>query len=307
MLQEILKKIKNSLLIQETIRELTDTILEDRHIADLVTQSANSIGDFLIDTIEKAPYGISVQKGASMKHGKVITSFLEKKIVIQWTYKRYFDAKFNTNNEKSWFMVDTRTNTIIAYIIGIGNYIDPKPIYQGIQHELSHFYERTKLNKPYKTQKWYDTAQHIQRTSHVFLERVVANVIYIASRCEQTAYTNGAYQYLIKSDDYPNKFRNVIQETPLFKWLLEMKHCYEQLQKADWQQEANKRILEQYEGLTMKYLLFICQRAIKTLTWKIGRVMSKAIDDTIKDGRYQEVEQTPLTIEQYRQLRSQQL
>ena len=109
-------------------------------------------------------------------------------------------------------------------------------------------------------------------------EGIIANIIYINHKFEQRAFGNGAYQYMMKSNDYNNNFDNAIKDTQLFKWLTHIKNDYVFIKNTPQGHPLLKAALKPY-NITYDKLLEITEETIDNLIRMLGRIKSKALDD----------------------------
>ena len=103
-------------------------------------------------------------------------------------------------------------------------------------------------------------------------------IIYINHKFEQRAFGNGAYQYMMKSNDYNNNFDNAIKDTQLFKWLTQIKNDYVFIKNTPQGHPLLKAALKPY-NITYDKLLEITEETIDNLIRMLGRIKSKALDD----------------------------
>ena len=126
-------------------------------------------------------------------------------------------------------------------------------------------------------------------------EGIIASIMYINHKFEQRAFGNGAYQYMMKSNDYNNNFDNVIKDTQLFKWLTQIKNDYTFIKNTPQKHPLLKAALKPY-NITYDKLLKITEETIGDLIKMLGRIKSKALDDYREQNEIHSM-QRPITKE----------
>lgn len=278
-LGEIYHNIKIDRLIDESIKEIDEVIVEERTVNDEVTTMTSILCDKLKQDISNSKSLPINEEGVNFKKGITKENIFGVDITVDWRYYNIFMEKGIKYNHNSSYNINITNKTIYASITAINGKIDDKVMFEGMQHELQHLFERKKRDKPYGDERLYNFISNKMNNALTNYERAVAYVLYLFRNYEQRAFANGAYQYMIKSNDYANNFKNSLKETQLFKWYVGIKECLELFEDTDENHPLFKAAMHQYSNLNKNKLLKITKNTIEELRYLIGRILSKVIDD----------------------------
>ena len=247
---EILDSIDKESIIDESVEEINQFIFEDRTIADEVKTITDIIGETFFEEIKK---------------------------ITSKPYKNEGDEGLHLN-KRDYINADIGRKRLNICLISIDKRFNKKAFYENLQHEISHFFERGKRGKPYHHLEKYNTSITKMNNALTDYEGIIASIIYINHKFEQRAFGNGAYQYMMKSNDYNNNFDNAIKDTQLFKWLTQIKNDYVFIKNTPQGHSLLKAALKPY-NITYDKLLKITEETIDNLIRMLGRIKSKALDD----------------------------
>lgn len=259
-----------------TAEIIYNLIEEDRSVSSIVTILSSKIFDIFkknVNINKKEPVVLNGRFRVS--YGRII-------ITVNWQFQNQLSSNSNYRC-RTHGSIDISTNNLFFSVKAINGLFDEKDAMETLQHELSHFFERLKRGKPYNDINNYKIAAKVLNTisteSNDIIVPIVANIIYLAHEFEQRAFANGAYQYLMRSQDYFNRFKKAIVKTRLFKHIEELKKELFYLEKIPATDENLVEALKPYKGLTKEKLLKICKNTINSLIYLLGRIWSKALDD----------------------------
>ena len=259
-------------------------ITEAMHIADTVRDISNNLLYNILYLIKHQPYIKSKKPDKPVKYG----AFKHKS-----EYGIAFDViwdfyNFRNQEEYQQFDVDTsckyypENNAIYIIVTAINNKFDEKSIGEDIQHEVAHmfeFYNRGEIGKMHENLESYDKAvDDLLTSASGTLKNDIATIIYLKNKAEQRAFANGAYQFLMRSDDYVHNFENAKKRTLLYTYVGQLKEVLNRLSGYKGTEPELLKSLERYK-ITFERLLKDAATVRKRLAWLLGRIVSKAIDD----------------------------
>lgn len=259
-------------------------ITEALHIADTVRSISNDLFYEILTLISVQPYMKPRTPNSPVKSGKfVYDSGYGIGFDVVWEY-----YNFRTQEEYMESTVDTNcrfypeSNVIFVGVAAVNNKINEKCLSEDIQHEVSHmfeFYNKGRIGLPYENPKIYDKAvEDLITSDNESLKNDIATITYMKSKAEQGAFANGAYQYLMNSDDYIHNFENAKKKTLLYRYAKEVRGAYERLSRYRGDEPELTKAIKPYKT-TLQRLLKDAMKVERRLAWLMGRVVSKAIND----------------------------
>ena len=282
-LENIYKNVKHSQLIEECIQEINNIVLEDRHINNEVIYITNLLLTYLEDEIKKAPSLPYNKDGVTYKKINFFQTIFGIRVNFKCDYFNIFMKSGADLNKRTVFDSQPDTKTIMATIVAVKGKIDEQEVSQGIQHEIEHLFERGKRGKPYGDEDLYKFAYKKMHNALTNYERAIAYIMYISRTYEQRAFVNGAYQYMMRSNDYQNNFDNALKETKLFQWYVGVKECLELIEETPKEHPLLRSGLKPYGGLSKNDIVELAKETIENMSYLIGRLKSKVIDDYNKE------------------------
>lgn len=278
---------------------------EAMSIADSVTAVATDIGNDLIDDMANAIEGEYFNGGV-----KRAGSFLYNKnglnVTIKWACYKYYDLPFGASKLEYVGETSLEENFMKFQVISYNGKLDYREFFDTIQHETTHYYEQKIWGRRYtKGNENYEIALKNARSADSDdVDRSVALIIYAKSYFEQRAYLNGAYQYMMNSDDYMSNFETAIKETSLYKLYKKVKDARKTI--CNYVKIYNKRnfkirFLDQkkYKGIETYDLVRMAKRTENGLLYALGRARMKAMNDyRTKHGI---LENTGIWFQEYKQ------
>lgn len=293
--------INNGAIIRAIDTSTNDALNESLTIASDVSRMCMTAGNQIIrDIAEIEPTlddeGKKIRKG-TYRYQDAFISF-----DIDWT------VRYTTSADKSLegysmggIKVDKRLITIT--IFAVNGTINEASLYETLQHEIFHLFEREKMQHDYLDREAYNHAYSIIRNREPddnSVETMANRIIYISFAFEQRAFTNGAYQVLMTGevDDYEEKFRSLIKKTKIYKWLVACRNYRQQISSLSENDKELSESLAEY-GLTKRDILERADIAIDSMERFIGRVRAKAVIDYRKlhnINEYIDVDPFPMTI-----------
>ena len=280
-------------------------INEAMSIADSVTAVATDIGNDLIDdmnnTIEGKYFDGGVERNGSFFYNKN-----GLKVAVKWTYYKYY--KSPSDAVKSQYTGETSMDeNYIKFVFHLYNgKLNYKEFYDTIQHEVTHYYEQMVWGRRFvKGDKNYEKAlENAKSADSTDIDRYVALIIYTKSYFEQRAYLNGAYRYMMDSDDYSSKFENSMKETSLYKLYESIKNA--RITIINYVKLYNKRNFKErfltkkgYKNIETYDLVRMAKRAENGLLYALGRARIKAISDYRMEHGV--LENTGIFLQEYKQ------
>lgn len=293
--------INNGAIIRAIDTSSNNALNESFTIASDVSRMCMTAGNQIIrDIAETEPTlddeGKKIRKG-TYRYQDAFISF-----DIDWT------VRYTTSADKSLegysmggIKVDKRLITIT--IFAVNGTINEASLYETLQHEIFHLFEREKMQHDYLDREAYNHAYSIIRNREPddnSVETMANRIIYISFAFEQRAFTNGAYQVLMTGevDDYEEKFRSLIKKTKIYKWLVACRNYRQQISSLSENDKELSESLAEY-GLTKRDILERADITIDSMERFIGRVRAKAMIDYRKlhnINEYIDVDPFPMTI-----------
>lgn len=259
-------------------------IIEAMHIADTVRDISNNLLYNILYLIKHQPYIKSTKPDKPVKYG----AFKHKS-----EYGIAFDVIwdfYNFRNQEEYQQSDVdasckyypENNVIYIIVVAVNNKFDEKSIGEDIQHEVAHmfeFYNREEIGKMHKNLESYDKAvDDLLTSASGTLKNDIATIIYLENKAEQRAFANGAYQFLMRSDDYVHNFENAKKRTLLYIYVGQLKEVLNRLSGYKGTEPELLKSLERYK-ITFERLVKDAATVRKRLAWLMGWIQSKAIDD----------------------------
>lgn len=271
-------------MAEEHIGNFDSLINEAMHVADVVRSISRRLFYKILTLIETQPYIRPKTINDPSKYG----AFLYKSSYgigfdVIWEYYVF-------RNQEEYLSSDVNpsckfypeNNAIYMVIVAINNKVDADRVAEAIQHEVSHmfeFYNMGEIGNHYANDKEYDTAvDDLLDSKPGTLKYDIAVIVYMRNKMEQRAFANGAYQFLMRSDDYIHNFKNVKQRTLLYRYAEEVKDAYDNLSKYKGNEAELLEFLMPYKT-TLEKLLKDAVVVRRRLAWLMGRIVSKAISD----------------------------
>lgn len=282
-LNEIRENSDCRLIVETMNNEICSAINEEHSIADIVTALTDAIGKDILDTALRSKSTPTQADCFTFKRGTVEDVYYNTGLKFDWYYYSFCDEiyKRQYNRKILTFGVNASKKTITVPIVAIKGKIDKRKFYEGLQHEIEHYYERLNRKfKQYSNYDMYNAAVNILEKPLTKYEYEVAFCVYMSAKFEQTAFANGLYQYLMKSD-YPNDLMNNLEGSVYYENLYELKRLRSKLDNYKLDHPLMKAAINRfsYYGLTYEKLLKMVDNTINAITHSIGRVVSKAKDD----------------------------
>lgn len=257
---------------RKNLTVVAECVNESLGIADDVKNITSKIISELKNQIRNVDYkkyyeglsvGILKQDFQEVNLNALILKTNEKELITK--FRTEFNFKYVANYSQS-------TNTITVIVEFLNGYIDFNKLTGYIQHEVEHFYEF--LKQGYSTNNdLYKKAKSLRKSSDK-LERNIGQLIYYTNNHEINAFENEAYGYCFeksKSENY-DFFRDLIQETNLFKSIKLIDNCWNVISSSD--DETLKSIGFSKERLQNLYI-----SGRKSIVRKVGLVITKLEED----------------------------
>lgn len=262
-------------LIEEKLDEL---ISEELSVSDNVTRFSRRVGARILNDFKRRP-AVKGGQFLTIRQGDFTEPFLNQQIEVQWTAYDFSDRKYITGDYENVGMTSNNGKRITVRFITVKGKPNIMEFYQLIQHEVEHAFEICLRGKPYSNAGNYRIAAHLMHNCRDKMEWIVARLIYISYRFESNAYANGAYQYLMNSNDYINGFRIAIKKTLLYKWLRHLDELEADVRNFIKNGGDINEYLGHYDKMNEKLLFKMIERTRKSLARMIGRVIVKAMND----------------------------
>lgn len=282
---------KNKLILRLT-ESIKDAINEELGIADEVTAALYTIQEKLKEDYKQS-FSVSTGiDGITRRFGGFDVNVFGEELKVSWNCYNYQNFELlqqhpmNTLGQyiKKTYDSPPELRIIILSLQGNINY---SITYDILRHELHHFYEDVKRGfKPLRKRELYKYARQLHKYPKNDIRNMVGSIIYMSFKHEQTAFYNGAYEYLMTNTDVACNFRMKIQDTPMFGNLQHLYKCIDALEsigEENWKNGYHTREmadkLKYYYNITYNKLLKIGRRAVKEIVAKLGRAVIKAQDD----------------------------
>ena len=296
-MKPILRKSKKSLPeteIYESVNLINNILYEDRTVSEEVGVITMTIFKELIKSYHNSSF-ISVGDGIQVKKGNFPYDYNGVRFQTYWEWYRYSKEKYDDSVINVSAQCNITAKSLTIRISSLDGEYYKSSLYEAIQHEVFHFFERMKRGNPYKNSKYYKIAmqvfndlQQIKKENRPYNQELykakehVADIIYLASDFEQRAYVNGAYQYLKDYWDDEGakeiKYDDAIVGTVLFSEINKLKRAYEFLKNTESDNPFLLTALKPY-GLSYQEIFDICEKALYSFSRYAGRLKSKATDD----------------------------
>lgn len=277
--------------MMETIELINQIILEDRTIANEVSIMTMLIAKSIEEQFKAIKF-IRVKSGNKLKKGNFPFKRNGLSIDIEWSWIDYSknDKTRSDNDVRTYANCNIAEKRMLIRIFSYNGSFNKQGVFEAIQHELSHLFERKQRGKPYQNLKNYQIAtkkmEELSSNPNLDdslseMEGIVATIIYFSHSFEQRAFVNGAYQYLMQYGTKTMDFDNAVKETELYRRIDELKKSYEKIKKTPENDDLLLLALSPYEKLTKAKLLKIAIKGIYSSSRLLGRLKSKVLDDYI--------------------------
>lgn len=267
------------------VRNISRLIEESLSIAQNVVDISEYIGNVLFHDIQNTHYSKGKSSpGVSYKHNQFIINKFGLALTVNWEFFDASNKNYLRPNMINRAKAKIADNELDITIVSTGHKLDKRTIFEMVQHEIQHFFEHVKSGGNYGLSDNYKTAVKVLYRSLsnpktvTPIEWRVAIAIYICHKFEQRGYANGAYQFLMKSSDYDNDFKNVIKETKLYKCLDTLFKIENRIRSGKEDNDVLEQVLSQY-NLTQRKFLELITNTKKNILRLIGRIMVKAKND----------------------------
>lgn len=259
-------------------------ITEALHIADTVRIISDDVANELYYHIKNDPKSIIKDNKNLYKFGHFEHNDYGIGFTVQWQcYNFKNKEELNSSNINMSCSFVSAKKTINIKIVTINLVANRKWIEESIQHEVSHMFEFYKMGafgKNKQISQNYETAAKIliNRNKNQLIN-AIAVIIYNSVNTEQNAMANGAYKYLMLSDDYFFQFKNAIKQTEIYHYFNDVSNALEQLSQYNGAEKTIIDALKSYDKLSFQQLLKMAKTTKERMAWLIGRIMSKAMND----------------------------
>lgn len=276
--------------------EIIEFIYEDRGVSDEVSIIAGVITSNILKQVMVIIIQENILPDRSIKReGNYLFSGYGIKINVLWTFYNVGYESQITDEMRTSASAKISRQEMNVTLLSVRLEYNPASFRETIQHEAMHFFENFKRGYiPYKDQDKYNKAYgYLKQNNKIAVDKAdketkkileyknyIAKVIYISTAYEQRAFANGAYRYLMShQEDAAFKFSTAMQGTKLFSWLKVVEKAIEFFNEYDGDLEPIDEELEDY-GIDRIELMTIAIGARKNILRLIGRIVSKAMDDT---------------------------
>lgn len=279
-------------------KEIIDFLFEDRGVSDEVSQIAMIVTSNILKEISDVVIREKILPTQYFEwRGNYPFSGYGIKINVQWTFYNVGHNSQITSKMRTSAVANISRHEMTVTLLSVNMKYNASSFKETIQHEAMHFFENFKRGYvPYKEQRKYDKAynylkqnasidtnnEKLDKAAKTVLEikKYIAEIIYISTAYEQRAFANGAYSYLMQhQEDAAFKFSTAMQGTKLFSWLKVVEKAIEFFNEYNGDLKPIDEELEDY-GIDRIELMTIAIGARKNILRLIGRIVSKAMDDT---------------------------
>ena len=266
--------------INEIFEEIDYRIDETMSIADDVIAVANDVAKKIVEQIKVSGKSERYGRG-KIKKGEFLYNGFGFSFTVAWERINYATKALNLTKIQTKGSTKMANNLLSFTFVTYSGKINEKEFYNTIQHEVSHYYELMLRGKPYPSKENYNKAVGILNAYDNIIDWAIASIIYMGVEYEHRAYGNGAYQYMMRSNDYGHNFRNVIKDTPLYQNLVQVRNAKDVLLSCQAKNGTDfvNQYLEQYRGLNFEKIISMAAKTEKALLYSLGRAKTKALLD----------------------------
>lgn len=281
-------------------KEIIDFLFEDRGVSDEVSQIAMIVTSNILKEISDVVIREKILPTQYFEwRGNYPFSGYGIKINVQWTFYNVGHNSQIISKMRTSAVANISRHEMSVTLLSVNMKYNASSFKETIQHEAMHFFENFKRGYvPYKEQHKYNKAynylkqnasidtnnEKLDKAAKTVLgiKKYIAEIIYISTAYEQRAFANGAYSYLMQhQEDASFKFSTAIRGTKLFGWLKEIENAIDFFTEYKGSPDLLGDELEEYK-IDRFELMSIAKGARKNLIRLMGRIISKAIDDTEK-------------------------
>ena len=279
MRREIFKNMatKKNLIEEEIGLQINEAL----SIANDVITVSNDLGNMLISAIKETKAFTHVGKGTK-KEGSFLYNHYGLNVNVKWERFNYNTKFRNLMGLQNQGSTSVKGNTLFFRFIIYSGKLNRKEIFDTVQHEVSHYYEQLLWGKSYNTGKNYETASNVLQTrNEEQIKLAIAVVIYAKCKYEHRAFTNGAYQFFMQSDDYYSGFAHIIKKSPIYQALIQVKKAKNIILDylKDYGPEKLNASLGDYDGIDAEKIIDMTNMAERGLLYGLGRAKTKALMD----------------------------
>ena len=143
--------------ILETVDFVNNILYEDRTVSEEVGVITMTVFNSLIKSYHKLPFN-PVGDGIQVKKGNCPYDYNGVRFQTNWEWYRYSKDKYNDSVINVSAQCNITTKSLTIRISSLEGEYNKSSLYEAIQHEVFHFFERLKRGKPYKNSKYYKVA-----------------------------------------------------------------------------------------------------------------------------------------------------
>ena len=265
-------------MIEEEIEQQLNEALS---IANDVITVSNDLGNMLMSAIKETKVFIHVGKGTK-KEGSFLYNHYGLNVNVKWERFNYTTKPLNIMNLQTQGSTSIKENTLFFRFVIYSGRLNRKEIFDTVQHEVSHYYEQLLWGKSYNTGKNYETASNILQTKNEEqIKLAIAVVIYAKCKYEHRAFTNGAYQFFMQSDDYYSGFAHIIKKSPIYQAIIQVRKAKNIILDylKNYGSEKLNASLADYVGIDAEKIIDMANMAERGLLYGLGRAKTKALMD----------------------------
>lgn len=263
------------------VKLIDNLLIESRAIADEVYNTSRGLRDEIL-------YNIAMQtevrhKEYSYKTGEINYNIFGDNYIVSYElfiiYPHTDPRKFSHGA-----VVDNEQKTMHLKILNVFGKIDPLTLNDAIQHEVEHIYQQKKRNgnsiigNSNRSKELYKLASQKLNSINSY-EQLAARIIYVYYKCEEDAFVNGMYGYLMQCKEDGIDYRTAVQRSEIYRYYYYFKQILPQLEALH--DGENKELSQAIGifGITLKGLITRLKKNIKRLKNKMKMVIAKALNN----------------------------
>lgn len=283
--------------VLEMVRECVRRVLnEELHISDKLSSILDDLVHDIWEQLRQAPKMRTNTRGIHLKEGKFVKNILSKNVEIYWRCYYFGNRQLKEQNpigNKFQYVKNVAQNKYALYftMVDVMETVDVARFLEGLRHELGHFFFDS--NKNFKPDK---RIGNLNRFANDLLDQkdlniykyYIGTILYASLKTEQEAYYNGAYEYMMRSENRLS-MDLTFYETQFYALYTQLKLSVDEMSKIPgqwWLQHpltmSTMKDLKKNYGISHSRLLQIGRETLRKFQKDFGDLVVKVTKD-IKD------------------------
>lgn len=292
--------------------DINDSINESLGISEVVSSETERICKIIENDILKSDKKL-IASGVGYKNGQTkIEVFKNSKTIkgvnilcvnlsFRWEYYNFKDKHYKSKFlEKNGITTEGRSVLIINHykrtkgkpdsgfvilnIFSTSGKIDENSFHDTISHEIRHVLETNMYGKQFNDKNLISFVNDYQHSDDKY-ERKIARALYLCNKHEQSAYSQGLYEFLKIEKWKYGDVDKALEKSDSYNIMLELKEIINFLKNIKDKDNLNY-YLKKYKqfGINKDNFLKILDKCYNNMVTNIGKAIIKTKQEFIKEG-----------------------